>query len=87
MKEMGGKGLLRDVGVGSGGEVTLDRLHTKINGLTNIYPGKHQQAHDIAHKLWADTEGGKHLKGEPVKDLLGLLMHRLQQEHVIKKRK
>ena len=34
-----------------------------------------------------DTEGGKHLKGEPVKDLLGLLMHRLQQEHVIKKRK
>ena len=75
------------MGVGSGGEVTLEHLHTKINGLTNIYAGKRQQAHDVASKLWADTEGGKHLKGEPVKDLLGLLMHRLQQEHVIKKRK
>ena len=87
MKQMGGKGLFRDVGVGSGGKVALEHLHTKINGLTNIYAGKRQQAHDIASKLWADTEGGKHLKGEPVKDLLGLLMHRLQQEHVIKKRK
>ena len=87
MKQMGGKGLFRDVGVGSGGKVALEHLHTKINGLTNIYAGKRQQAHDVASKLWADTEGGKHLKGEPVKDLLGLLMHRLQQEHVIKKRK
>ncbi len=28
----------------------------------------------IARKLWADTEEGKCLNGEPVKDLLGLLM-------------
>ena len=41
----------------------------------------------IARKLWTDTEEGKCLSGEPVKDLLGLLMHRLQQEHGIKKRK
>ena len=86
MKEMGGKGLLRDDGVGSGGAVTLEDLFRKIETL-KIDPHNRLRAQDIARKLWADTEGGKHLKGEPVKDLLGLLMHRLQQEHVIKKRK
>ena len=87
MKQMGGKGLFRDVGVGSGGEVALEHLHTKINGLTNIYAGKRQQAHDIASKLWADTDGGKHLGGAPVKDLRAVLMTRLQAEGVIRKKR
>ena len=86
MKEIGGKGLLRDVGVGPGAGVTLDDLYRKIETL-KIDPHERLKAQDIARKLWEDTEGGKHLSGKPVKDLLGLLMHRLQQEHVIKKRK
>ena len=86
MKERGGKGLLEDVGVGPGSAVTLDDLYRKIETL-KIDPDNRIRAAEIARKLWADTEGGKHLSGKPVKDLLGLLMHRLQQEHVIKKRK
>ena len=86
MKEMGGKGLLRDDGVGSGSAITLDDLYRKIETL-KIDPHKRIRAAQIAPKLWDDTEGGKRLGGKPVKDLQGLLMHRLQQEHVIKKRR
>ncbi|MFP6857386.1 MAG: hypothetical protein VCA73_08950 [Roseibacillus sp.] len=86
MKEMGGKGLLRAVGVGSGSAVTLEDLFRKIETL-DIDPHNRIRAAEIARKLWVDTEEGKRLRGKPVKDLLGLLMHRLQQEHVIKKRK
>ena len=86
MKEMGGKGLLRDDGVGSGSAVTLKDLYRKIETL-KIDPHNRLRAQDIARKLWDDTEGGKRLGDKPVKDLQGLLMHRLQQEHVIKKRR
>ena len=40
-----------------------------------------------AHQLWDDTEGGKRLSGEPVKDLRAVLMTRLQAEGVIKKKR
>ena len=40
-----------------------------------------------AHQLLADTEGGKRLSGEPVKDLRAVLMTRLQAEGVIKKKR
>ena len=86
MKDVCGNGLLRDDGVGSGSAVTLDDLYRKIETL-KVDPHNRIRAADIARKLWDDTEGGKRLGGEPVKDLQGLLMHRLQQEHVIKKRK
>ena len=69
-----------------GSAVTLDDLYRKIETL-KIDPHKRIRAADIARKLWDDTEGGKRLGGKPVKDLQGLLMHRLQQEHVIKKRR
>ena len=74
------------MGVGSGSAVTLEDLFRKIETL-KIDPDNRIRAAEIARKLWDDTEEGKRLNGEPVKDLLGLLMHRLQQEHVIKKRK
>ena len=83
MEQVSGKVLLKDDGVGSGAGVTLDDLYRKIETL-KIDPHKRIRAADIARKLWDDTEGGKRLGGKPVKDLLGLLMHRLQQEHVIK---
>ncbi len=77
---------MMDVGVGSGAAVTLNDLYRKIETL-KIDPHNRLRAQDIARKLWDDTEGGKRLGGKPVKDLQGLLMHRLQQEHVIKKRR
>ena len=86
MKEMGGKGLLRDDGVGSGGAVTLEDLYRKIETL-QIDPHNRIRAAEIARKLWDDTEGGKRLRGEPVKDLRAILMTRLQAEGVIKKKR
>ena len=86
MKEMGGKGLLEDVGVGPGSAVTLDDLYRKIETL-KIDPHKRIRAADIARKLWDDTEGGKYLSGKPVKDLRAILMRRLQDEGVIKKKR
>ena len=86
MKEMGGKGLLRDDGVGSGGAVTLEDLFRKIETL-KIDPDNRIRAAEIARKLWDDTEGGKHLSGKPVKDLRAILMRRLQDEGVIKKKR
>ena len=73
---------------GLGSAVTLDDLYRKIETL-KIDPDSRLRAAEIARKLWGGTDEGKSFKanGEPVKDLLGLLMHRLQQEHVIKKRK
>ena len=86
MKEMGGRGFLEDVGVGSGGAVTLENLFRKIETL-DTDPHNRLRAHDIARKLWADTDGGKYLSGKPVKDLRAVLMTRLQAEGVIKKKK
>jgi len=86
MKQMGGKGLLRDVGVGSGSAVTLADLFRKIETL-KIDPHNRIRAAEIARKLWEDTEGGKRLRGEPVKDLRAILMTRLQAEDVIKKKR
>jgi hypothetical protein len=86
MKQMGGKGLLRDDGVGSGGAVTLEDLYRKIETL-QIDPHNRIRAAEIARKLWDDTEGGKRLRGEPVKDLRAILMTRLQAEGVIKKKR
>ena len=40
-----------------------------------------------ARQLLADTEGGKRLSGEPVKDLRAVLMRRLQDAGVIKKKR
>ena len=77
---------MRDVGVGSGGAVTLEDLYRKIETL-KIDPQNRIRAHDIARKLWTDTEGGKHLGGKPVKDLRAVLMNRLQAEGVIKKKR
>ena len=86
MKEMGGRGFLEDVGVGSGGAVTLEDLFRKIETL-KIEPHSRIRAQDIARQLWEDTEGGKHLSGKPVKDLRAILMRRLQDEGVIKKKR
>ncbi len=86
MKDVGGKGLLRDDGVGSGGAVTLEDLFRKIETL-KIDPHNRLRAQDIARKLWDDTEGGKYLSGKPVKDLRAILMRRLQDEGVIKKKR
>ncbi len=86
MKEMGGKGLLRDDGVGSGGAVTLEDLFRKIETL-KVDPHNRLRAQDIARKLWVDTEEGKRLRGKPVKDLRAVLMTRLQAEGVIKKKR
>ena len=86
MKEMGGRGFLEDVGVGSGGAVTLEDLFRKIEAL-KIEPHSRIRAQDIARQLWEDTEGGKHLSGKPVKDLRAILMRRLQDEGVIKKKR
>ena len=86
MKDVGGKGLLRDDGVGSGSAITLDDLYRKIETL-KIDPHKRIRAADIARKLWDDTEGGKYLSGKPVKDLRAILMRRLQDEGVIKKKR
>ena len=82
MKEIGGKGLLEDVGVGSGSAVTLEDLFRKIENL-KIGPHNRIRAAEIARQLWADTEGGKHLSGKPVKDLRAVLMTRFQGEGVI----
>jgi hypothetical protein len=86
VKGVGGNGLFGDVGVGSGSAVTLDDLYRKIETL-KIDPHNRIRAQDIARKLWADTEGGKHLSGNPVKDLRAVLMTRLQAEGVIKKKR
>ena len=67
------------MGVGSGSAVTLEDLFRKIETL-KIDPDNRIRAADIARKLWADTEGGKHLSGKPVKDLRAVLMTRLQAE-------
>ncbi len=85
LKENRGGDCFKEVGIGSGSGVTLNDLFRKIETL-QIRPEKRVRAHQIARKLWGDTDEGKSFKanGEPVKDLLGLLMHRLQKEHVIK---
>ncbi len=85
-KEIGGKGFLENVGVGSGSAVTLNDLYRKIETL-KIDPHNRLRAQDIARKLWDDTEGGKRLGGKPVKDLRAVLMTRLQSEGVIKKKR
>ena len=74
------------MGTGSGAAVTLENLYLKIETL-KIDPGNRIRAQDIARKLWADTDGGKHLGGAPVKDLRAVLMTRLQAEGVIKKKR
>ncbi len=86
VKGVGGNGLFGDVGAGSGSAVTLDDLYRKIETL-KIDPHNRIRAQDIARKLWDDTEGGKHLSGKPVKDLRAILMRRLQDEGVIKKKR
>jgi len=86
MKEIGGKGLSENVGVGPGAGVTLDDLYRKIETL-KIDPHERLKAQDIARKLWEDTEGGNYLSGKPVKDLRAILMRRLQDEGVIKKKR
>ena len=74
------------MGTGSGAAVTLENLYLKIETL-KIDPSNRLRAQDIARKLWADTDGGKHLGGAPVKDLRAVLMTRLQAEGVIKKKR
>ena len=86
MKQMGGKGLFRDVGVGSGASLSLEDLFRKVETL-KVDPHNRLRAQDIARKLWADTDGGKHLGGAPVKDLQAVLMTRLQAEGVIRKKR
>ena len=86
IKEVGGKGLFQDMGVGSGSAVTLDDLFRKIETL-KVGPQSRLKAQDMARKLWRDTEEGKHLGGKPVKDLRAVLMTRLQAEGVIKKKR
>lgn len=86
VEEVGGKGLFQDMGVGSGSAVTLDDLFRKIETL-KMHPENRLKANDMARKLWADTKGGKHLGGAPVKDLRAVLMTRLQAEGVIRKKK
>jgi hypothetical protein len=86
MKEVGGKGFLEDVGVGPGSAVTLEDLFRKIETL-KMTPENRIKSQDIARKLWEDTEGGKYLSGNPVKDLRAILMRRLQNEGVIQKKR
>jgi len=86
LKEVGGKGLVRDMGTGSGATLSLEDLFRKVETL-KVDPQNRLRAHDIARKLWADTEGGKHLGGAPVKDLQAVLMTRLQAEGVIRKKR
>ncbi len=86
LKENRGGDCFKEVGIGSGSGVTRNDLFRKIETLKTD-PHNRIRAQDIARKLWEDTEGGKHLSGKPVKDLQGLLMHRLQKEHVIQKRR
>ena len=86
MKQMGGKGLVRDMGTGSGASLSLEDLFRKVETL-KVDPHNRLRAHDVARKLWKDTEGGKHLGGAPVKDLLAVMMTRLQAEGVIRKKR
>ena len=86
MKEVGGKGLVRDMGTGSGATLSLEDLFRKVETL-KVDPHNRLRAQDIARKLWADTDGGKHLGGAPVKDLRAVLMTRLQAEGVIRKKR
>ena len=86
MKQRGGKGLVRDMGTGSGATLSLEDLFRKVETL-KVDPHNRLRAQDIARKLWADTDGGKHLGGAPVKDLRAVLMTRLQAEGVIRKRR
>jgi len=82
--------LWKDVGVGSGGKVTLNHLHTHINELKSVYPGKREQAHQIANDLWEESTGGKEPDGKPIRCPIRVLMYRLRKNHVIrpsKKRK
>jgi len=86
LKENRGGDCFKEVGIGSGSGVTRNDLFRKIETL-KIDPHNRIRAAEIARRLWKDTEGGKCLSGKPVKDLQGLLMHRLQKEHVIQKRR
>ncbi len=79
--------LWKDAGVGPGSACTLNDLFLKIQTLKNLLPEQRCRAHQIARKVWADTDGGKHLSGKPVRDLQAVLMTRLQSEGVIKKKR
>ena len=86
LNDLGRTGLGQDMGAGSGAAVTLEDLFRKVETLQTD-PHNRLRAAEIARRLWADTDGGKHLGGAPVKDLRAVLMTRLQAEGVIKKRR
>ena len=50
--------------------------------MDRIEPSKRIRAGMIARDLWNETDGGK-----TVKDVMAVFMHRLQKEHIIKKRR